>query len=271
MAYTCSSSGPERSQYAARASLALVLLTLCATLGVTGCFQRRADGTRGTDTVAASTITRPVDTVLRVDTVLVRDTLSALGDTTGATMTPAPTAPSTGTMVPIPGPVGTVNPPPVTPEAMAGLAARHIVVPIAGIPAAKLPDTFNETRGGTRRHEALDILAPRNTPVHSVDEGSVIKLFTSKAGGVTIYAADPTGHYIYYYAHLDHYAPGLHEGQPLHRGDVIGYVGSTGDASADAPHLHFAIALSNNVKEWWKGTAVDPTPVLQASAAAAGR
>ena len=83
-----------------------------------------------------------------------------------------------------------------------------------------------------------------------------------------MYAADPTGHFIYYYAHLDHYAPGLHEGQPLHRGDVIGYVGSTGDASPDAPHLHFAIALSNDVKEWWKGTAVDPTPVLQASAAA---
>lgn len=242
---------------------------LGAMLGVTGCFQRRADGTRGTDTVTA-TATRPVDTVLRVDTVLVRDTLSALGDTIAAAGTPA-AAPSTGATVPLPGPVAAVNPPPVTPEAMAGLAARHIIVPIAGIPAAKLPDTFNETRDGTRKHEALDIMAPRNTPVRSTDDGSIIKLFTSKAGGLTIYAADPTGHYIYYYAHLDHYAPGVHEGQPLHRGDVIGYVGSTGDASADAPHLHFAIALSNNVKEWWKGTAVDPTPVLQASAGTSAR
>jgi murein DD-endopeptidase MepM/ murein hydrolase activator NlpD len=256
-----------------------LLLALVVTLG--GCLQRRADGTRGTDSVTVGTAGR-VDTVVRVDTFLVRDTLSALGDTIAATpsassgttqstvpvASPSPPA-STGATVPTPPAVGTVNPPPVTPEAMAALAARRISVPIAGIPAAKLPETFNESRGGgARKHEALDIMSPRNTPIHSVDDGSVIKLFTSKAGGLTVYAADPTGHFIYYYAHLDHYTPGLHEGQPLHRGDVIGYVGSTGDASPDAPHLHFAIALSNNVNEWWKGTAVDPTPVLQASAAA---
>jgi len=256
-----------------------MLACVSTTLG--GCFQRRADGTRGTDSdsVVATTATataQHVDTVVRVDTFLVRDTLTALGDTiaaagatAGVTAPATVPAPAAGVTVPAPGPVGAVNPPPVTPEAMAGLAARRISVPIAGIPAAKLPDTFNESRGGgARKHEALDIMSPRNTPIHSVDDGSVIKLFTSKAGGLTVYAADPTGHFIYYYAHLDHYAPGLHEGQPLHRGDVIGYVGSTGDASPDAPHLHFAIALSNNVKEWWKGTAVDPTPVLQASAAA---
>lgn len=252
-----------------------MLACVSTTLG--GCFQRRADGTRGTDSdsVVATTATataQHVDTVVRVDTFLVRDTLTGLGDTiaAGGVTTPATVpAPTAGVTVPAPGPVGAVNPPPMTPEAMAGLAARRISVPIAGIPAAKLPDTFNESRGGgARKHEALDIMSPRNTPVHSVDDGSVIKLFTSKAGGLTVYAADPTGHFIYYYAHLDHYATGLHEGQPLHRGDVIGYVGSTGDASPGAPHLHFAIALSNNVKEWWKGTAVDPTPVLQASAAA---
>jgi len=248
-----------------------MLACVSATLG--GCLQRRADGTRGTDSDSVvATTAQHVDTVLRVDTFLVRDTLTALGDTIAAAGATAPatvSAPTAGVTVPTPGPVGAVNPPPVTPEAMAGLAARRISVPIAGISAAKLPDTFNESRGGgARKHEALDIMSPRNTPVHSVDDGSVIKLFTSKAGGLTVYAADPTGHFIYYYAHLDHYAPGLHEGQPLHRGDVIGYVGSTGDASPDAPHLHFAIALSNNVKEWWKGTAVDPTPVLQASAAA---
>lgn len=248
-----------------------------------GCFQRRADGTRGSDSdsVAATAVeAERVDTVVRVDTVLVRDTMSALGDTiaaptasaapaTNVPTTSAPSSTSSGATVPLPAPVGALNPPPITPEAMAALAARHIMVPIAGIPAAKLPDTFNESRGGgARKHEALDIMAPRNTPIHSVDDGSVIKLFTSKAGGLTVYATDPTGHFIYYYAHLDHYAPGLHERQPLHRGDVIGYVGSTGDASPDAPHLHFAIALSNDVKEWWKGTPVDPTPVLQASAAA---
>lgn len=212
---------------------------------------------------------------MRVETVLVHDSLVAIGDTVSAgTITPggphqAPVATPGAASAPtvtIPPSSGGTNPPPATPALMSALAARHIIVPIAGIPAAKLPDTFNEMRGGTRRHEALDIMSPRNTPVHSVDDGSVIKLFTSKAGGITVYATDPTGHFIYYYAHLDHYAPGLREGQPLKRGDVIGYVGSTGDASADAPHLHFAIALSNNVKEWWKGTPVDPTPVLQAAA-----
>lgn len=216
-----------------------------------------------------------VDTVVRVDTLVVHDTLVAIGDTIGpGTITPggphqAPVATPGAAAAPsvtIPPSSGGSNPPPATPALMSALAARHIIVPIAGIPAARLPDTFNEMRGGTRRHEALDIMAPRNTPIHSVDDGSVIKLFTSKAGGLTVYATDPTAHFIYYYAHLDHYAPGLHEGQPLRRGDVIGYVGSSGDASADAPHLHFAIALSNDVKEWWKGTAVDPTPVLQAAA-----
>lgn len=246
----------------------LAALLLLAPLGA--CFQRRADGTRGTDSDTSIATPSRVDTVVRVDTLLVRDTLTALGDTIAATHAvsspAAPAAVPSGTSVPTPPAVGAVNPPPITPAAMAALAARHLVVPIAGIAAEKLPDTFNETRGGTRKHEALDIMAPRDTPVRSADDGSIIKLFTSVAGGLTIYASDPTGHFIYYYAHLDHYAPGIHEGQPLHRGDVIGYVGSTGDASADAPHLHFAIALSNDVKEWWKGTPIDPTPVLQAAA-----
>jgi murein DD-endopeptidase MepM/ murein hydrolase activator NlpD len=91
----------------------------------------------------------------------------------------------------------------------------------------------------------------------------VAKLFTSKAGGLTIYQFDPSGTFSYYYAHLDGYADGLREGQIVHRGDVIGYVGSTGNASADAPHLHFAIFRLTSERQWWKGEPINPYPVLQ--------
>lgn len=146
------------------------------------------------------------------------------------------------------------------------LAQRHPIVPISGISAAKLPDTFNELRGGTRKHEALDILAPRGTPVHSADDGTVIKLFTSKAGGLTVYVTGPAQRFVYYYAHLDSYATGLAEGQTLHKGDVLGYVGTSGNADPNVPHLHFAIARVDNIKQWWKGEPINPTTVLQAAA-----
>lgn len=152
-------------------------------------------------------------------------------------------------------------PPPVDPEIQpAGKAA--LGMPIAGLDPAKLSDTFHETRGG-RPHEALDIMAPRGTPVAAVDEGNVVKLFTSKEGGLTVYQFNDARELCYYYAHLDRYAPGLKEGTLLHRGDILGYVGSTGNASPDAPHLHFAIFELGPEKEWWKGTAIDPLPRLQ--------
>ncbi len=155
----------------------------------------------------------------------------------------------------------------MTQSDLAILEQRHPIVPISGIAAAKLPDTFNELRGGTRKHEALDILAPRGTPVHSADDGTVIKLFTSTAGGLSVYVAGPAQHFVYYYAHLDSYANGLAEGRALRKGDVLGYVGSSGNADPNVPHLHFGIARTDNVKEWWKGEPVNPTTVLQAAAA----
>jgi murein DD-endopeptidase MepM/ murein hydrolase activator NlpD len=106
-------------------------------------------------------------------------------------------------------------------------------------------------------------MAPRRTPVRSAAAGRVLKLFTSAAGGLMIYAADSSERFILMYAHLDGYAPGLHDGAPLARGQVIGYVGSTGNASANAPHLHFAIARSADVKRWSKGRPIDPLPVLR--------
>jgi murein DD-endopeptidase MepM/ murein hydrolase activator NlpD len=107
-------------------------------------------------------------------------------------------------------------------------------------------------------------MAPRRTPIRSAARGRVLKLFTSAAGGLMIYAADSSERFIVMYAHLDGYAPGLRDGVPLTRGQLIGYVGSTGNASPTAPHLHFAIARSADVKRWSKGKAIDPLPVLQA-------
>ena len=118
---------------------------------------------------------------------------------------------------------------------------------------------FAERRdAGGRPHEAVDILAPRNTPVHAVDDGTIAKLFVSRAGGITIYQFDPSGRFCYYYAHLDRYAPGLLEGQRVSRGDVIGYVGTSGNAPPNTPHLHFAVFELDADRRWWKGRAIDP-------------
>jgi murein DD-endopeptidase MepM/ murein hydrolase activator NlpD len=124
-------------------------------------------------------------------------------------------------------------------------------------------DTFNDARGGGERtHEATDIMAPRGTPVHAVDNGLIKKLFVSDQGGNTIYQFDTPETYTFYYAHLDRYADGLKEGMLVKRGDVIGYVGSTGNAAPDAPHLHFAIFELGPEKNWWQGKPVNPYPIL---------
>ena len=137
-----------------------------------------------------------------------------------------------------------------------------LLVPVRGVQAKQLSDTFTQSRGEGRRHDAIDILAPRGTPVLAVADGRIEKLFLSKPGGRTIYQFDPAGRVAYYYAHLDAYAPLLSEGTQVKRGQVIGYVGSTGNASPDAPHLHFAIFLLGPEKRWWEGTAVNPYPLL---------
>jgi peptidoglycan LD-endopeptidase LytH len=119
------------------------------------------------------------------------------------------------------------------------LMERRLIIPVQGVHAEDLRDSFNEVRGG-HRHEAIDIMAPRGTPVLAAGEGNVVKLFLSKPGGLTVYQFDDSRTYCYYYAHLDRYAPGLQEGALAPRRS-LGYVGSTGNASPDAPHLHFAI------------------------------
>ena len=138
---------------------------------------------------------------------------------------------------------------------------RRLAMPVEGIAAADLRDTFAEGRPG-HRHEAIDIAAPRGTRVLAVDDGKLVKLCNSVPGGLTIYQFDPDARFAYYYAHLDRYAEGVREGMRLRRGDVIGYVGTTGNAPAGAPHLHFAVVRLGPGRQWWKGEAVNPVSAL---------
>lgn len=193
--------------------------------------------------------------------VLMSPTPPAAAPAARATTPPAP-APSVATPAPSPSaqqpwaPVSTPAPP-TAPVLDAKIPA--LLLPVQGVLARDLRDTFADGRDNNQRgHEAIDIHAPRGTPVLAVDDGPIAKLFLSKPGGITIYQFDATGQLAYYYAHLDAYAAGLKEGQNIRRGSVIGYVGSSGNAAPDAPHLHFAIFQLGPEKQWWKGTPLNP-------------
>ena len=142
------------------------------------------------------------------------------------------------------------------------LNAQRLIVPVQGVASSALRPMFDERRGG-RRHEALDIAAARGTPVTAAGDGRIVKLFDSKAGGLTVYQFDPGERFAYYYAHLDRYADGLHEGSRVTKGEVIGFVGTSGNAPPNRPHLHFAIFRLDPERRWWKGTPVDPYPYLR--------
>jgi murein DD-endopeptidase MepM/ murein hydrolase activator NlpD len=164
---------------------------------------------------------------------------------------------------PVTPPPAAVAIPELSANPIAELRVRSLTLPVQGIKRDELRDTFNEARGGTRKHEAMDVLAPRNTPVLAVEDGKIARLFLSAAGGITIYQFDPTSTYCYYYAHLEKYANGLEEGDTVKRGQVLGYVGTTGNAPRDTPHLHFAIFKLGDDKKWWEGTPIDPYSVLK--------
>lgn len=153
---------------------------------------------------------------------------------------------------PAPGPARTIEVVPSGP----------LVIPVAGVTAGELADTFDDARSDGRVHDAIDIMAPRGTPVIAAAAGRVEKLFESKLGGTTVYIRRDGGQWIDYYAHLDGYAPGLAEGQQIPQGHMIGTVGSTGDASPEAPHLHYAINAMAPGEGWWQGRAVNPYPLL---------
>ncbi len=143
------------------------------------------------------------------------------------------------------------------------LASRNLGLPLPNFKRTDMPrDTFGEIRADGKPHEATDIMAARGTPILAIGDGTVTKLFYSRFGGNTVYEFDPQQIYCYYYAHLDGYAPGIGEGMAVHKGDLLGYVGSTGNASPDAPHLHLAIFRLGPLKQWWVGTAINPYPLL---------
>jgi murein DD-endopeptidase MepM/ murein hydrolase activator NlpD len=138
-----------------------------------------------------------------------------------------------------------------------------LLIPVAGVSAARLVDTYEQSRGQGRRHDAIDIMAPRGTPVVAVADGVVMKLFQSDRGGITLYELAPDRRTIYYYAHLDRYASGIAEGQPLRRGQVLGYVGNTGDAGPGNYHLHFEVSTTTDARKYWGGTPQNPYPLLR--------
>jgi murein DD-endopeptidase MepM/ murein hydrolase activator NlpD len=169
---------------------------------------------------------------------------------------PLPVAPSANT---IQAPEGTTT---VTDADLNYIAARHLLIPVAGVPASQLRDTSTQARSEGRQHDAIDIMAPQGTPVLATTDGLVLKLFQSDRGGVTLYELDPSGRYVYYYAHLMHYADGITEGKQLRRGDVIAYVGDTGNAGAGNFHLHFAISKLTSPHKWSGGDPINPYPLL---------
>lgn len=196
-----------------------------------------------------------------------------------AVMAPAlPCAPIAAAAEPAPSTIETLVPAPTTAPSLTPAAAavttsdaavpveNQLLIPVAGIHVNALEDTFNDTRGSERRHEATDILAPKGTQVFAVADGKIAKLFNSKPGGLTVYQFDISEKFAYYYAHLDRYAADVKQGMALKRGDLIGYVGTSGNADPKTPHLHFAIFALEPEKQWWKGSPVNPYPLLGGAA-----
>lgn len=141
---------------------------------------------------------------------------------------------------------------------------QWLIIPVQGITASQLTDTFTQARkGGLRVHDAIDIMAPRGTPVVAASAGTIEKLFASSAGGLTIYLRCDDRRLIHYYAHLDSYAAGLSEGQRVSQGQLLGAAGFTGNANPAAPHLHFAVQLTTEAAKWYEpSTALNPYPLL---------
>jgi len=148
------------------------------------------------------------------------------------------------------------------PPIAGALQAPRLMVPVAGVSPAAVPDTFHAPRGGGRTHDAVDILAPRGTRVLSADAGRVLRLARNRKGGLTIYATDESARFVYYYAHLSAYRDGIGKGTRLVQGQVIGYVGTSGNADRREPHLHFQVMVRPGNGRWWGGQPIDPRPLF---------
>jgi murein DD-endopeptidase MepM/ murein hydrolase activator NlpD len=182
--------------------------------------------------------------------------VSPIATPTLAIPSPSPTTQPSGE--PTPQPSATIQPSPT-----ASTLSHSLLIPVAGVRPEQLRDTFSEARSEGRVHDAIDIPAPRGTPVLAAADGLIIKLFQSERGGTTIYQLDPDNKTIYYYAHLERYADGLTEGHIARRGEVVAYVGDTGNAGAGNYHLHFSILLVSDPKRYWDGTNINPYPLLR--------
>jgi peptidoglycan LD-endopeptidase LytH len=200
------------------------------------------------------------------DTALVVDTAGNDSTSVGSADASAPGLGDTiaGSAIPLPPPSsGGSSSPVVAPSDLAAFKSQNPIIPVAGIAPKDLVDSFDDMRGGTRRHNALDIMAARNTPVLAAVSGTILQLHNSVPGGLTIYQADATSRFVMMYGHLDSFRPGLVKGQSVRRGEILGFVGSTGNANPLAPHLHFQLTRNDNLNEWWKGTPLNPFPIFR--------
>jgi peptidoglycan LD-endopeptidase LytH len=165
---------------------------------------------------------------------------------------------------PLPNVESTIAPTPTPPATESTpQPAGALLIPVAGVRPEELRDTFEAARSEGRRHDAIDIQAPRGTPVLAAADGRVVKLWQSVPGGTTLYQLDPDGRTVYYYAHLDRYADGLAEGHFARRGEVIAYVGDTGNAGPGNYHLHFSVLIVADPKRYWDGANINPYPLFQ--------
>jgi murein DD-endopeptidase MepM/ murein hydrolase activator NlpD len=149
-----------------------------------------------------------------------------------------------------------------TSEAAAYLLSRRLLVPVAGADMSKVEDSFYEPRDGGRTHRAIDILAPRGTPILAADDGKILRMSTSELGGISMYTVDPDARLVYYYAHMDRYNDAMSPGREIVRGDTLGFVGTTGNAPKDTPHLHFQVMRWPADNKYWDGEAIDPFEAL---------
>ncbi|MCU0622978.1 MAG: peptidoglycan DD-metalloendopeptidase family protein [Gemmatimonadaceae bacterium] len=189
--------------------------------------------------------------------------------TTAPTSAPLTTAPMPATPATPATVVASTSPAVVAPAPLraasdfpdhAYLRTRRLMVPVDGRGILDVEDTFDHARSGARVHRAVDVRAPRGTPVLAADDGRVLAIKSNALGGLVVYCTDPANKLVYYYAHLDRYAPGLAEGQAVRQGDVLGFVGTTGNAPPDVPHLHFQVMRLADPARYWDGPALDPRP-----------
>lgn len=154
------------------------------------------------------------------------------------------------------------SPSPTPPPNSNAHSNANLLIPVAGVRADQLRDTFDDARSEGRVHDAIDIMAAKDTPVIAAADGTVVRLFQSAKGGTTLYVRGTDERTIYYYAHLDRYADGITENKFVRRGELLAYVGDTGNAGAGNYHLHFAIWTVDDPKRFWDGNNINPYPLL---------